>query len=112
MITIRDIARKSGYSIGTVSRVINSRTDVSDKAREKIEEVIREYNYQPNSNARMLKQNVSAEISVIVRGSRNVFFEYILEEIQVRMREHGENINVQFIRETDSSVQMAIQPGH
>jgi len=109
MITIRDIARKSGYSIGTVSRVINNRADVSDKAREKIEEVIHEYNYQPNSNARMLKQNVSSEISVIVRGNRNMFFEYILEEIQVRMREHGENINVQFIGETDSSVQMAIQ---
>ncbi len=43
MITIRDIARLSGYSIGTVSRVINDRADVSDEAREKIERIIREY---------------------------------------------------------------------
>ena len=56
MTTIKDIARKSGYSIGTVSRVINNRADVSDEAREKINSVIRECNYQPNSNARMLKQ--------------------------------------------------------
>ena len=41
MTTIKDIARKSGYSIGTVSRVINNRADVSDEAREKISSVIR-----------------------------------------------------------------------
>ena len=43
MATIKDIARMSGYSIGTVSRVINKRTDVSDQAREKIEEIIGKY---------------------------------------------------------------------
>ena len=74
MTTIKDIARKSGYSIGTVSRVINNRADVSDEAREKISSVIRECNYQPNSNARMLKQVVSPDVSIIVRGSKNVFF--------------------------------------
>ena len=33
MATIKDIARLSGYSIGTVSRVINKHRDVSDEAR-------------------------------------------------------------------------------
>ena len=42
MATIKDIARKSGYSIGTVSRVINNRADVSEIARQAIEEAIRE----------------------------------------------------------------------
>ena len=40
MATIQDIARISGYSIGTVSRVINNRADVSAEARRKIEEVV------------------------------------------------------------------------
>ena len=35
MITIKDIAQISGYSISTVSRVINNRADVSDKAKER-----------------------------------------------------------------------------
>ena len=42
MATIKDIARLSGYSIGTVSRVINKHPDVSDKARSAIEKVIKE----------------------------------------------------------------------
>ena len=41
MATMHDIAQISGYSIGTVSRVINNRADVSEKARKKIEAVIR-----------------------------------------------------------------------
>ena len=100
MTTIKDIAKISGYSISTVSRVLNNRADVSEKAREKIEKVIRELNYQPNENARMLKQTVSSDISVIVRGNKSIFLESILEEIQIRMGKHGESVNVQFTRPT------------
>ncbi len=109
MVTIKDIARISGYSIGTVSRVINNRADVSDKAKQAIEEAIRENNYQPNANAKMLKQNISSEVSVIVRGNGSTFLSFILEEIQMRMKEHGEIINVQFIRDTDDEVAAAVQ---
>ena len=111
MITIKDIAQISGYSISTVSRVINNRSDVSEKAREKIESIIREQNYQPNENARMLKQNISSDISVIVRGSKSIFLESILEEVQIRMGKHGENINVHFIAETGDEVATAVQVG-
>jgi len=109
MTTIKDIARISGYSIGTVSRVINNRADVSEEAREKINEIIRECNYQPNSNARKLKQVTSSEISIIVRGNKNLFFESILEEIQIRLRGYDENINVHFIGETDNEVETAVR---
>ena len=50
--TIKDIARISGYGIGTVSRVINNQTGVSDAAREKILRVIEENGFEPNVNAR------------------------------------------------------------
>ena len=50
--TIKDIARESGYAVGTVSRVINHNPNVSDAARARILEVIRKYNFQPNSNAK------------------------------------------------------------
>ena len=109
MTTIKDIARISGYSIGTVSRVINNRADVSEEAREKISEIIRERGYQPNSNARKLKQVISSEVSIIVRGNKNVFFESILEEIQITMRGYDENINVHFISETENEVATAVR---
>ena len=111
MTTIKDIAKISGYSISTVSRVLNNREDVSEKARETIEKVIRELKYQPNENARMLKQTVASDISVIVRGNKSIFLESILEEIQIRMGKHGESVNVQFIGETDDEVATAVQIG-
>ena len=109
MATIQDIARISGYSIGTVSRVINNRSDVSEEARARIEEVIRQQNYQPNSSARMLRQTVSTDISIIVRGNGNIFLQSILEQIQMRVREHGEIANMQFIGETENAVEAAAQ---
>lgn len=109
MATIQDIARISGYSTGTVSRVINNRADVSDEARARIEQVIKEQNYQPNSNARMLRQSVSSELSIIVRGNGNVFYQSILEQVQAFVREHGETANVQFIGERENEVVVAEQ---
>ena len=59
MVTIKDIARESGYSVSTVSRVLNNRNDVSPDARKKIEEVVASFNFVPNNNAKHLKQNNS-----------------------------------------------------
>ena len=44
MVTIKDIARESGYSVSTVSRVLNNRRDVSPVAKKKIEQVVADYN--------------------------------------------------------------------
>ena len=53
-LTLEDIARLSGSSRSTVSRVINGDSNVSDATREKIMKVIREVNFQPNLAARGL----------------------------------------------------------
>ena len=109
MATIRDIARMSGYSIGTVSRVINHRADVSEETRSKVEEIIREQNYQPNTSARTLRRSASSEISILVRGNDNTCLHSLLEKVQICIREHGENANVQFIGETDDEVAVAAE---
>lgn len=109
MATIQDIARLSGCSIGTVSRVINNRADVSEETRRRVEAVIRQQNYQPNSNARMLRRSISSEISIIVRGTGNTFLQSVLEKVQICIQEHGESANVQFVRETEDEVATAAQ---
>jgi LacI family transcriptional regulator, galactose operon repressor len=53
-LTLEDIARRSGSSRSTVSRVINGDSNVSDATRKKIMEVIKEVNFQPNMAARGL----------------------------------------------------------
>ena len=64
---IKDIARLAGVGVSTVSRVINNHPDVKQDTREKILEIIKEYNYIPNNGARMLKQNHTRYIGVLER---------------------------------------------
>lgn len=109
MTTIKDIARLSGYSIGTVSRVINNHPDVSEEARMRVEQVIREQNFQPNSNAKQLKQQSNSAITIIVKGYENMFFEGILERVQDALRESGEEVAVAFLDEYANEVQSALQ---
>ena len=47
-IRIKDIAERSGVSVGTVDRVLHNRPNVSGKARAKVEAVLKEINYQTN----------------------------------------------------------------
>lgn len=109
MTTIKDIAKLSGYSIGTVSRVINNHPDVSEEARMRVEQVIREQNFQPNSNAKQLKQQSNSAITIIVKGYENMFFEGILERVQAMLRDSGEEVAVAFLDEYANEVQAAIQ---
>ncbi|MDR0429667.1 MAG: LacI family DNA-binding transcriptional regulator [Tannerellaceae bacterium] len=51
---IKDIARLSGVSTGTVDRILHKRGKVSPEAQAKVEKVLKEINYQPNLIARSL----------------------------------------------------------
>ena len=80
--TIKDIARESGYAVGTVSRVLNNNPRVSEDARRKILAVVAQHGYQPNANAKHLKQQANDGIALIVKGTQNMLFAGILEPLQ------------------------------
>lgn len=65
--TIYDIAKLSGVSKSTVSRVLNGETNVSPQAKAKVEAVIREHNYVPNRNAAMTKKNREVILVLVTR---------------------------------------------
>ena len=65
MATINDVARRAGVSRSTVSLVLNKSPLVKEETREKVEQVIAEMNYVPNSNARGLSAKVTNNIGVI-----------------------------------------------
>lgn len=106
--TIKDIAKLSGYGVGTVSRVLNNHPDVSDKARDKILAVIETSNFQPNSNARHLKRQTVSSLAIIVKGNQNMLFLDILEKIQMLLSEHGEPAEVSYIDEDSNEVECAL----
>lgn len=108
MVTIKDIAKESGYSISTVSRVLNHRTDVSSEAKEKIEKIVAQYNFVPNNNAKQLKQTASRTIGVIVKGTSNVLFHGIVEAIQKLMEKTTYTTDICYLDEDDNEVEQAI----
>lgn len=62
---IYDIAKKAGVSISTVSRVLNHKTNVTPATREKIEAILKKYNYSPNAIARGLVSNSMETVAII-----------------------------------------------
>ena len=84
--TIKDLAALSGYSLGTVSRVLNNQPHVSEKAREQIMAIVKEQGFELNTNARNLKQTHSNNILVIVRGTHNELFAALADTIATVLR--------------------------
>ena len=105
--TIKDIARESGYAVGTVSRVINHNPNVSDAARARILEVIEKYHFQPNANAKHLKQQANQGIAMIVKGTHNMLFASVLEKMQAECSAAGYSSMVFYIDENDNEVEQA-----
>ena len=101
-ITIKDIARESGYAVGTVSRVLNNRPDVSKTAREKIMEVVEKYNFRLNSNAKHLKQQAGSSIAVIVKGATNMLFASMMAQLQNDIEKQGYECLIYYINENDN----------
>ena len=71
-ITIKDIAKEAGVSIGTVDRVIHKRGEVAESTRKLIEMLTTKYEYKPNFLARALTTNSSFNIGVLIPQSEDV----------------------------------------
>ena len=105
--TIKDIARESGYAVGTVSRALNNAPGVSAETRQKILEIVNRHNYEPNANAKHLKQQANDGIALIVKGTQNMLFAGILEPLQQIIEESGYVATVYYIDEEANEVAQA-----
>jgi DNA-binding LacI/PurR family transcriptional regulator len=81
MTNIHDIAKLSGYSVSTVSRVLNQKNYVSDDARVKIQQVIDQMDYVPNDVARDLSRGKTYNIGVVLPYTKHAYFGQILDGI-------------------------------
>ena len=108
-LTIKDLATLTGYSVGTVSRVLNNQPNVSDKARSAILEAVANTGFQLNTNAQQLKQRHSKAILVIIKGTSNLLFSGLVESIQTRMAGQDCPVIVDYIDEDSNEVRRALQ---
>ncbi len=82
--TIYDISEKAGVSIATVSRVLNGSSNVSEKTKQKVLDVIRQYEYTPNVFARGLGLNTMKTIGILCADSSDLYIAkgiYYIEQL-------------------------------
>ncbi|UXX78259.1 substrate-binding domain-containing protein [Reichenbachiella carrageenanivorans] len=65
-ITIKEIAKKAGVSVGTVDRVLHNRGEVADKTKKLVKQIAKDGNYSTNVFARNLKLNKTYRFAIIL----------------------------------------------
>ena len=107
--TIKDLAAQTGYSVGTISRVLNNQPNVSDKARKVILQAAEESGFQLNVNAQQLKQQHGNSILVVSKGISNELFEQLVEAIQKLVSRTNYPLVVDYIDENENEVLRAVK---
>ena len=93
-ITIKDIARQTGLSKGTVDRVLHNREGVSKKSYDKVMRAIEEAGYQPNIYASLLAQHKDIVIAVVLPECIKGEFWELAESGLARARHNVEHLGV------------------
>src|SRR6202522_1592690 len=89
---LREIARRAGVSIATVSRVINRTPTVNPRLARRVWKVVDELGYYPNTQARALVSGRSRIFGLIVSEITNPFFPEIVQAFEKIAVEHGYEI--------------------
>lgn len=82
MVGIKDIAKKAGVSISTVSYALNGSPKVTEETRARIQAIANELNYVPNMAARTLKRRQTQIIGVYLADYGGSFYGELLEGIK------------------------------
>ena len=82
MATLKDVARLSGVTVTTISRMLNNRVNVSEKTRAKILAAMEELDYHPNELAQSLIKQKSSFIGLIVPSAKNFFFGAVIDCVE------------------------------
>ena len=104
--SIYDVAKKAGVGIGTVSRVINNSKHVKNSTRAKVQEIIKELDYQPDFFARNLVKKVSKTIGLLIPDIINPIFPEMAKGI---MDKAFLNDYTVFLSNTDESIEKEIK---
>ena len=66
MVSIKDVAKRAGVAISTVSKVVNGYPNVSEATKKKVNAAIEEVNFVPNAVASALSSKQSARVALII----------------------------------------------
>lgn len=88
-LTLKDIAKIAGVAESTVSRAINNKPGVGAQTREKIMEIVREHNYQPNQLAQGLAKRETHLLALIVADLTGPGYSEIIKSMEKTANQAG-----------------------
>ena len=88
-VTIYEVAKASGVSLATVSRVINNQSNVTPETKAKVEATIARLGYKPSGLAQALAKNKSTNIGVVIPSANYVYISNMLNGITEVAKEKG-----------------------
>ena len=82
-VILRDVAQAAGVSMRTASRVLNNDPRVADATRRRVQDVIRELGFVPDSAARSLRAGTDATIGLVVESVDDPFFAELVAAVEL-----------------------------
>ncbi|TZF81776.1 LacI family transcriptional regulator [Pedobacter sp. BS3] len=101
-VNIKQLAKQLNLSISTVSRALQDSYEISAKTKAKVFELAQKLNYQPNPNARSLREQKTKTIAVIIPEIANNFFSLAINGIEQVAAEKGYHVLIYLTHENQA----------
>jgi len=92
MVTLKQLAEQLNVSVSTVSKALNNSEEISKDTIQRVKELAKHLNYQPNRMALSLKSNKTKTLGVIIPNVLNHFFAKALYAIEMEATKQGYNL--------------------
>lgn len=112
--TMREVARRSGVSLATVSRVLNNTQYISEKTRARVMKAVHEFNYFKNVHARRLATGRSDLFGLVISEIANPYFPEIIRGFQATAWNRGFDVllcNTEYDGERIKAVMRKLREG-
>ncbi len=107
-VTIYEVAKVSGYSLATVSRVINNKTNVQEETKRKVLETIEKLGYKPSALAQGLATSKSTNIGIVLPSNNYVYLSNVLSGLADIAKIYGYQTTLFLTRPEREEVKSAI----
>ncbi|HWT66540.1 MAG TPA: LacI family DNA-binding transcriptional regulator [Terracidiphilus sp.] len=106
---MRDVARIAGVSIATISRVLHDSPLVDPTTAQRVQSIIRDLNYIPNTTGTALKSGKSGIFGLIVPELSNPFFADFVKHFEREVVEHGQDMMLAFTDHSPVQIQQCVR---
>src|SRR6476646_2033233 len=107
-VTIRDVARASGFAVATVSGVLNGGGPVKDETRRRVREVAASLRFSPNVAARSLSTSRTHTLGVLLPDLHGEFFSEVIRGVDQAAQAHGYHVLVSCSHNAPAEISAAL----